>query len=87
MSYQQKMTRHLQGAEKRDAQVDAIEQKAMSTVGITDPDVMNRIDAYKLRKELEPNDLYKQRSGSRNYHVAMATMYALAALVEEVVEQ
>jgi hypothetical protein len=82
VTYKDQMIRHLQAAELRDKQVDKIESAALRKLDL-DPDGLDRIGAYRIKKELEPNELLKQRAGSRNYHVAMATMYGIAALVEE----
>lgn len=81
MNYQEKMTHHLQAAEALMKQVDAIEQDAEAKVQYTSN---QRLRAVALRRALEDDVLYHQLSGARNYHVTMATMYGIAALVEQI---
>lgn len=89
MDYKQKMTRHLQAAEKANADVDKFEAYADAKVELAgDLDHFGKArESVKLERmsaKLNGEPLYRQRSGVRDYHVRMATMYGIAYLVQEV---
>lgn len=91
MTYKEKMTRHLQAAEARNAEVDRFEDWADKRVEVTHKvdlarakDSGNResIKYQAMSKLLEGEPLYKNRASVRDYHVRMATMYGIAAILE-----
>jgi hypothetical protein len=79
VTYKDQMIRHLQAAERAEDQIDQIEHKVTQNLHFRNP----RLRAVALKRALEDNQLHKQLSGSKGSHVAMATMYGIAALVEE----
>jgi hypothetical protein len=77
------MTRHLQRAEELNAEVDAMEAKALRDLGApVDAGVKNDRQAYQMKKFFEHSELYRQRGNARDLHLRLATAYALAALTE-----
>lgn len=87
---EQKARRHLERAEKRNAFIDRLEDDARQKVAriygpeltAAEPGARERILAYRMKKELEGDELYKQRGATRNYHIAMATAYGIMALLD-----
>lgn len=83
MTYQQKMTRHLQLATKLNDEVDAMEQAALDKMGGRGAKVDNLIKALEVKRHFEHNELYRQKGNARNLHVQLAIMYGIATLVSE----
>ena len=75
------MLKHLQLATKLGDEVDAMENDALQILGILA--ITNTVQAYRMKAHFEHNALYRQRGGARNLHVSLATMYGIAALVEQ----
>jgi hypothetical protein len=88
---EQKARDHLQRAERRNAFLDRVEDDARERIerlhaaelAAAEPGARARMKALWMKKDLDGDELYKQRSGVRNYHVAMATMYGIMALLDE----
>lgn len=87
MSYKEKMLDHLRKAEARNDLVEAAEDRVIKAVRRVNHRALSRsknpqyLETYFAKKALEDDLLYKQHGSVRNYHISMATMYALAALV------
>ena len=88
MTYQQKMAEHIAAAEKWQAEVELIENKALAHARIESkrPRLHGRearhSDEYLASTLLKDNFEYKRAVGNRNGHQTMAQMYGVAALVE-----
>ena len=91
MDYQQKMTRHLVAAEAKNAEVDRFEDWADKVVEeryaadlakARSPGNRESIKLERMKDLLEAEIVYGNRTKVRDYHVRMATMYGIAALVE-----
>ncbi|HEY6074355.1 MAG TPA: hypothetical protein VIV15_13440 [Anaerolineales bacterium] len=87
MDYQQKMTRHLVAAEAKNAEVDKFEAWADAKVELAgDLDRFGRaresVKLERMKAVLDGEIMYRNRANVRDYHVRMATMYGIAALVE-----
>jgi len=88
---EQKARRHLERAEKHNTFIDRLEDDARKKVeqiygpelAAAEPGARERIMVYRMKKELEGDELYKQRGATRNYHIAMATAYGIMALLDE----
>jgi hypothetical protein len=88
---EQKARDHLKRAEKRNAFVAKLEAEADKKIeslhgaelAAAEPGARVRMKALWIKKDLEGDELYKQYSGSRNGHVAMATAYGIMALLDE----
>lgn len=79
MTYREKMINHLRRAEELNAEVDKMEARAMHYMGLVA--VTDGMEAYKMKKHFEHDELYKQKGNARNVQLNLALINGIAALV------
>ena len=92
MSYREKMLQHMEQAEADDLRIQEIEAATDREVtkryghrigNANSPQERANMRQFYLKRILTENPWYVKAVGNRDYHMAAATMYASAALVED----